>query len=144
MTGGNLRYKCFAYFVIRDALGFYFGIPKFLSTCDLNQVIEEKLDKKIKNQTLSVEQINKHRRLITKSVQKRVDSLREDYQNCQDTLFTDNLWLQWLGIDPEFFKRYVKTVSVTAIEELAIVPTWNRRDDLLRRPYLSSDKIKFE
>lgn len=135
----SLRYKYLAYYVLRDAIGFFYGIPKFLESLDRDAVIESKLQKKIKDKQVSEQQIIKYRSLIEKSVDKRIKYLEEDYVHCQDVLFKDNVWLQLLDIDPEFFKVYLNKLPKEISDELAIVPSWTVRDHSLKRSYYERD-----
>lgn len=143
-----LRYRYLAYFVIRDAIGFYFGIPKFMSDLDIDKVAEARLKVKLSvKPTDSEKQIDKHKRLILKSINSRVEYLKEDYEFCKDVLFEDNVWLELLDIDPQFFKSYLAKMPESVVNELAIIPSWHTRDEDLGRPYLSSQhnvgQIKF-
>lgn len=144
----TLRYRYLAYFVIRDAIGFYFGIPKFMDSLNTDKLINDRLKLKLKdNPDADEKQIERYKRLIDKSVKSRVAYLSDDYEHCKDVLFNDNVWLQLLDIDTEFFQTYLNKLPQETKDELAIVPSWTIRDDSLRRPYLNSEKavreIKF-
>lgn len=136
----KLRYRYLAYFVIRDAIGFYFGIPKFMEGLDVDKIVKSKLDDKIKDKEVTDQQIEKYRRLITKSINARITHLQEDHKFCQEVLFTDNIWLQLLDIDAQFLHTLLTKLTTEAADELAIVPNWTTRDDSLRRPYLNTER----
>lgn len=136
----RLRYKYVAYLVIRDAIGFYFGIPKFMKTLDTEAVINYKVAERTKGKDLTERQLEKHSRLVTKSVKARVAYLEDDLEHCREVLFTDNIWMQLLDLDVEFFKSYLDKLPPTITDELAIVPNWTTRDDSLSRPYSTSNK----
>lgn len=136
----KLRYRYLAYFVVRDAIGFYFGIPKFMDSIDRDKVIAERLEQKIAGRDVPEEKVCRYRELIEKSVDNRISHLAEDFQHCEDVLFNDNIWLQLLDIDCEFFKSYLHKLSTSTTDELAIVPNWTTRDDSLSRPYLISER----
>jgi hypothetical protein len=135
----NNRYKLLAFLIIRDAIGFFFGIPKFFESLNIDEVIKNKLNDKIKDREITDKQKDKYRRLITKSVNARIAYLQEDYEFCKDVLFTKNIWLELLNIDPIFFETYLNKMSEKSIDELAIVPNWTMRDESLRRPYLNAE-----
>lgn len=136
-----LKYKYFAYMNVRDAIGFYLGIPIFLKTINQEELIEERLKQKLaKNPNYSEADILKYKKLITKSLQNRIKNLEDDYEYCKTVLFTDSLWLQWLDLDSNFFKTYLDRLPEHIVAKLAVIPSWTIRDDDLSRPYLNSDR----
>lgn len=143
-----LRYRYLAFLTIRDSIGFYLGIPKFIESVDIPEIIEEKLQEKLSTKLNPTDrQISKYRNSIAKSIEARLAYLLDDYKSCEDVLFNDNIWLQLLDLDPTFMKSYINKLSSDMKEELAVVPSWTIRDDSLRRPYLNNDRpikeIKF-
>jgi hypothetical protein len=116
----KLRYRYFAYSVIRDAIGFYFGIPKFLQTVDFNEVVRMRLADKVAlregvvGRALSDKEKTRYRKSIEKSVRSRIYELEEDYRFCEEVLFEDNIWLQHLDLDVEFFKHYLPKLSAAS------------------------------
>lgn len=142
----KLRYKYFAYCVVRDAIGFYFGIPKFLQDVDFNEVVRQRLTERTEarenviGRLLSDKEKAKYRKSIEKSVRTRIYDLEEDYRFCEQVLFEDNIWLQHLDLDPNFFKNYLPSLPDTTKDQLAVVPNWTTRDHSLGRPYLVDNK----
>lgn len=142
----RLRYKYFAYIVVRDAIGFYFGIPKFKSSTDLETVVHERLEKKIdlwqlkRKTVISDSERSKLEKSVRKKVNDRMQQLDADFIYCKQVLFEDNLWLQHLDLDPGFFKTYLPQLPDKMKDKLAVVPTWTRRDYALKRPYLVDKK----
>jgi len=141
----HLRYRYLAYCVIRDAIGFYFGIPKLFEQSNFSVALKEFTDQKInelqksKNRPLEQKEIDKCTKVTEKLMASRLKELTTDYENCQDVLFTDNLWLQLLDLDSEFFKNYLPKLSSELIDELAVVPKWHTRDHSLGRPYINDN-----
>ena len=80
----NLKYKHLAFYVVRDSIGFFFGIPKFLNSLNVEEVVEKKLQDKIKDKSISDKQKDKYRNLITKSVNARITYLKEDHRFCKE------------------------------------------------------------
>jgi hypothetical protein len=142
----KLRYRYFAYCVVRDAIGFYFGIPKFLQTVDFNTVVSEKVKAKVAEAEAelgrkpSSKELGRYRRSVEKSVKSRIRELEEDFEHCKLVLFEDNLWLNHLDLDVEFFKTYLPKLSEDVKNQLAVVPSWTTRDHSLGRPYLVDNK----
>lgn len=136
-----LRYKYLAFLVVRDSISFYYGIPKFFETFDMEKSVDAKVREKFSNEDHTPKQKTRYRKLISKSIEKRVNYLKEDYEHCKQTLFEDNIWLQLLDIDPNFFKTYLNKLPPNLQNELAVVPKLSVRDDSLPRPYLiNSDR----
>lgn len=131
----HLGYKYLAYVVIRDSIGFYFGIPIFLESFNQEELVNQKLQDRIKRKNLTQKQILRHRQTINQSVARRINCLKEDLAHTEELLFTRNVWLEWLDIDPEFFQTYLPNLPDKVIAELAIIPNWDFRDEELRRPY---------
>ncbi len=131
----QLGYKYLAYIVLRDALAFYFGIPIFLESINQEELVNEQIQRRIKQKNLTDKQILRQRKLINQSITRRINLLKEDHKHAEELLFTSNFWLDWLDIDPEFFKSYLPNLSDKTIAELAIIPNWDFRDEELRRPY---------
>jgi len=142
----KLRYQYFAYCVIRDALGFYFGIPQFLQTVDFNKVVSDRLALKIKDREdvvgrpLSDKEKARYRKSIERSVRTRIYELEEDYRYAEAVLFEDNIWLQHLDLDVEFFKHYLPKLAPEHKTQLAVVPNWTTRDHSLGRAYLVDNR----
>ncbi len=148
----KLRYRYLAYCTIRDAVGFYFGIPKFLANVNQVAVIEEQFQKRTKfletkkARELTPEEAKRCRRSVEKTVLDRIALLQDDFLNCKDVLFTDNIWLQLLDLSPEFLQTYLCGLQPSVRDELAVVPNWTTRDHSLGRPYIGdkmSRDIKF-
>jgi hypothetical protein len=131
----QIRYKYLAYIVVRDAIGFYFGIPKFLNSFDPEQVVEDRVNEKKSTPSKDA----RRQKLITRMVQNRMNVLMDDYRHSCEILFEDNLWLQLLDIEPDFFKNYLDKLPEEAKDKLAVVPTWRDRDEELRRPYQQAE-----
>ncbi len=145
----RLRYRYLAYRTIRDALGFYLGIPKFLADVNVDEVVNQKfthrlsiLEKK-KGRKLTDKEATRSKRTIEKTVLNRISLLNQDYLYCEDVLFNDNLWLQLLDVDPEFFRNYLDRLTPSMKDELAVVPNWTTRDHSLGRPYIT-DKMSMD
>lgn len=139
------RYQYLAYETVRDAIAFWIGIPKFLEESNL-QLIHDKalakklnLTKRVRGRELTPEEINKCVRSVKRAIDCRVKELREDFKYCEDVLFTDNLWLQWLNLNPEFFKVYLNKLNQTTLNELAVIPKWGINDHSLGRSYINDN-----
>jgi hypothetical protein len=141
----NLRYKRFAYCIIRDAIAFYFGIPKLFAENDyikaLDSLIAEKLSnlEKAKKRPLTEREINKCKRLTERLMASRLEELTTDFNHCKDVLFKDNVWLQLLDVNAEVFKTFLDTLPEHTKDELAVVPKWSTRDHSLGRPYINDN-----
>lgn len=136
-----LRYKYLAFLVVRDSISFYYGIPKFFDTFNIEESVNAKVNERFGSEAHTDKQRNRYKKLISKSIEKRVNYLKDDYKHCKQTLFEDNIWLQLLDIDPEFFKTYLDKLPRKLQDELAVVPKLSVRDDSLPRPYLiNSDR----
>lgn len=141
----QLRYKYLAYIVIRDALGFYFGIPQFLNNEHLTKVFDKAVAEKIretkkeKSRDLTDKEIANCSRLIRRSLAARVKELKEDWIHSKEVLFEDNLWLEWLGLDKDFFIYYIGSLNTEAKDALAVVPKWKTRDHSLGRMYINDN-----
>lgn len=137
------RYQYFAYLVIRDAIGFYLGIPKFLEDDDLNSVFETLYNQKIKalekkkRRELTTDERFKCRLSVDKFIVKRRSELIEDFEHAKDVLFNDNMWLQWLDLNPEYLQKYLDSLPEESRERLAVIPGWTTRDHTLGRPYVN-------
>jgi hypothetical protein len=141
----HLRYKYLAYCVIRDAIGFYFGIPKLFNQCPFEDAVSELSNQKItgleqaKGRKLTDSEVDKCVRLTEKMMAGRLEELTEDYLYSKDVLFNDNLWLQLLDLNGSFFRDYLDSLSIDLKDELAVIPKWNTRDHSLGRPYINDD-----
>lgn len=135
----QLGYKYLAFIVIRDAIGFYYGIPIFLESINQEELVNDRLQERTKRNNLTYKQILRQRQSINQSITRRIANLKEDYKHTEELLFTENVWLDWLGIDPEFFKCYLPNLPEKTVAELAVVPSWDFRDEELRRPYQQSE-----
>jgi hypothetical protein len=139
------RYKYLAYIVVRDAIGFYFGIPEFLLEDNLEDVfvraVEEKIKelKKEKGRNLTSREFNRCLISVKRALNARIKELEEDFNNCQDVLFEDNLWLQLLDLDAMFFREYLPKLSTHIKKELAVIPKWGTRDHSLGRTYINDN-----
>jgi hypothetical protein len=120
------HYQKLAWIVIRDAVGFYFGIQEFF---DANNNLTEAVDFLVKQ--------GKTKDEARKIVLSRMKELTEDFEHCKEILSTDNIWHQLLDQDPEVFFQYLNTLSTDERRELAVVPRWTTRDYFLGRPYLN-------
>lgn len=141
----QLRYRYLAYCVIRDAIGFYYGIPKFFNACNTEEVHTKMISDKIESlQTLKSKELNEKERAkcelsVRRTIDKRIKELEEDYNNCVDVLFGDNIWLQLLDVKGEYLKHYLDTLPENMKDELAVVPKWATRDHSLGRSYINDD-----
>jgi hypothetical protein len=139
------KYRYFAFIVVRDAIGFYLGIPKFLEEENLRLVkdkaLAEKLNKakRSKNRELSPCEIEKCIKVVNKSVEFRIKELKEDFEYCESILFEDNLWLAHLNLNPEFLKTYLDRLDLDTKSELAVVPKWGINDHSLGRSYINDN-----
>ncbi len=139
------HYRYLAYIVLRDALAFYLGIPKFLNEENIKLVYEKALSTKLSNvektkgRQLSSSEINKYTKSVARSFQKKIKELKNDYKHCEEVLFLDNLWLQSLDIDPEFLREYVNKLTDQAKNNLAVVPRWGVNDFALSRNYINDN-----
>lgn len=131
----QLGYKYLAYIVIRDSIAFFFGIPIFLESFDQEELVNQRLQERIKRKNLTNKQILHQRQCINRSITRRIETLKQDYKHAEELLFTSNEWLDWLNIDPEFFQCYLPNLPEKIIAELAVIPSWDFRDEELRRPY---------
>jgi len=137
------HYRYLAYCVIRDAIGFYFGIPKFLESYNFDEVFDllyknkVKLLQKKKNRLLTEDEELKCRVSVDKQILKRRTELIEDLIYCEAILFTDNHWLELLDVNSEFLEKYLSSLSEESKEQLAVIPRWTTRDHALSRPYIN-------
>lgn len=141
----NLRYKRLAYCVIRDAIAFYFGIPKLFKDNDYTGAVDDLIVAKIsslekaKNRPLTEKEVAKCKRLTEKIMAVRLKELTTDYDQCKEVLFEDNLWLQLLDLKADFFKNFLDTLPQETKDELAVIPKWTTRDHSLGRPYINDN-----
>ena len=143
----QLFYRYFAYRVIRDALGFYLGIPTFLSSSEATykDAFETLLTKKteryisVKGKPPGDAQIKAFSKSIKKKLAKRLSSIEEDYKECELILLENNIWLDLLGLDEDFFPRFICRLSGESVEELSVVPNWLTPDISLGRSYINDN-----
>lgn len=141
----QLRYKRLAFVTIRDAIAFYFGIPEFLKDENLTEVFAKALQEKIntlqedKQRELTQKEINRCFHTVRKSLSLRIKELEEDLVHCENVLFHDNIWLQLLDVDENFFKTYLTRLNSEAKRSLAVVPKWGCRDHSLGRAYINDN-----
>ena len=144
----KLHYKRLAYSVIRDAIGFYFGIPQFLKEAEetWQQAFETKLRSKLDyhqkrtGREVTEAELEAYRAWVRRSMHNRILELTEDYEHCKDVLFNNNTWLELLEIDPRQLELRINLIDQETQDELAVVPTWTTSDYSLGRSYIS-DKI---
>jgi hypothetical protein len=124
-----LNYQRLAYTVLRDAAGFYLGIPEFfIQNADKDVAIK------------SITDTGKTEEEAQKIIAKRIKELEDDFKDCFTLLTSDNIWYQLLGLNPENFYNYLQNLSAEDKADLAVVPKWTTQDYSLGRPYIS-DKL---
>lgn len=139
------RYRYLAYIVVRDAIGFYFGIPQFLAEDNLDSVfvnaLQEKLKevRKEKGRSPTPKEVNRIIRLVKRSLNARVKELEEDFATCKDVLFNRNIWLELLDLNEDFFKVYLPNLDDKLKKDLSVVPKWGTRDHSLGRTYINDN-----
>lgn len=137
------RYRYLAYLVVRDAIGFYFGIPKFLGSFDREAAVGQFFERNLralerrKSRPLARQEIERCRRAAERAVTERIALLEEDLKHCREVLFSDNIWLDHLNLDCQFLKLYLGRLPEEVQEELAVVPNWSTRDHSLGRSYIN-------
>lgn len=124
-----LNYQRLAYTVLRDATGFYFGIPMFF---------EQNSDKTVAIK--SITDTGKTPDEAEKIIYKRTKELEEDFKHCYELINSDNIWYQLLGLTPESFYNYLQNLPAEERRQLAVVPKWTTQDYSLGRPYIN-DKL---
>ncbi len=128
-------YQRLAYNVIRDAIGFFFGIPKFLAeNKDRSIAYNYFLGLKLDDGEIPSTKLKKD---IEEKIDCRIQDLEEDLEDCKTLLFDDNIWYQVLNLTPETFVRYLNSLSEEEMSELAIVPKWTTQDCSLGRPHIT-------
>lgn len=130
MSNQCFNYQKLAYIVIRDAVGFYFGIPEFFAQ---NSDKEQAID--------SIVSTGKTQEEAEKIVNKRTKELQEDFNYCYELLKSDNIWYQLVGLNPEAFYTYLQSLSVEERQKLAVIPKWTTQDYSLGRPYINDKFI---
>lgn len=141
----NLRYKYLAFSVIRDAIGFYLGIPKFLAK-PTDEVYQSRLKSKIElrekklQRPLTNKELARCELIVSNGIESRISQLKIDLLDCEDVLFHDNHWLQLLNLDAGFIRSYLNKLSQATKDELAIVPNWTTKDHSLGRPYITDER----
>lgn len=126
MSKSRFNYQRLAYTVLRDAVGFYFGIPEFFEqNSDRQESIQAIID------------TGKTEEEAEKILVKRTKELQDDFSHCCILLKTDNIWYQLLDLNPEFFYNYLQGLSKEEKASLAVVPKWITQDYSLGRPYIS-------
>lgn len=141
------RYKFFAYKVIRDAIGFYFGIPKFFKENDIRDEYKSQVACKLesiernKGRKPTDREVAKCQRIVLRALNERIAELKTDFAYSKDVLFNndDNIWLQHLELNGEFFKSYLDGLPEDTKDELAVIPKWSTRDHSLGRSYINDD-----
>lgn len=127
------HYQRLAFMVLRDAIGFYFGIPEFF---DLNSDVNSAINTLITSGKTKEEAI--------KIIDKRIKDLKEDYKHCEEILSTNNIWYELLELDAEIFFNYINTLSSSEKQELAVIPKWTTQDYSLGRPYINDKFSTYE
>ena len=139
------RYKRLAYVTVRDAIAFYFGIPEFLKDENLTDVFARALQEKIntlqedRQRELTQKELIKCFQSVRKSLRIRVKELEEDLVHCENVLFHDNIWLQLLDVEEDFFKVYLSRLDSDTKRALAVIPKWGTRDHSLGRVYINDN-----
>lgn len=145
LTTQKQRYKYLAYIVIRDAIGFYFGIPKFLEQKNLESVLRKAVTEKVmalkneKGRELTQKEVTQCVRSVRRQLISRIRELESDFDCCQQVLFEDNLWLQLLDVNETFFASYLPKLNDKTKDMLAVVPKLKTRDHSLGRPYINDN-----
>lgn len=132
MSKQCFNYQRLAYVVLRDAIGFYFGIPAFF---------EQNKDKT--TAINSIMDTGKTQEEAEKIILKRTKELQDDFNHCCVLLKSDNVWYQLLGVNPEFFYNYLQGLSEDERRDLAVIPKWTTQDYSLGRPYIN-DKFTLD
>lgn len=139
------RYQYLAYIVLRDAIGFYFGIPQFLSEDNLDDVFVKALQEKLKEikaekgRNPTPKEINRSIRLVKRSLNARIKELEDDFANCEDVLFNKNIWLELLDLNEDFFRTYLPKLDDKIKADLAVIPKHGTRDHSLGRTYINDN-----
>lgn len=145
----QLKYKHLAFLVLRDALAFYLGIPKFLEEENLIKILSKAIQEREKELRLEKEREltpkEKARclRVTRLSLNLRIKELKIDLAYAKEILFEDNVWLQHLNLNEDFFFTYLSRLDEKTKNELAVVPKWKTKDHSLGRPYIN-DNFNFE
>lgn len=130
MSTQHFNYQRLAYTVLRDAVGFYFGIPEFFEqNSDRAKAIKTIID------------TGKTPEEAEKIIAKRTKELQDDFSHCCVLLKSDNIWYQLLGVNPDFFYQYLQGLSAEERQNLAVVPKWTTQDYSLGRSYISDKFI---
>lgn len=124
------NYQRLAFVVLRDAVGFYFGIPEFFTqNADKAEAIK------------FITGTGKTEEAAEKIIAKRTKELEEDFEHCCELIKSDNIWYQLLGLSPEVFYNYLQNLSPEERRELAVIPKWTTQDYSLGRPYINDKFI---
>lgn len=142
LTSQKQRYKYLAYCVVRDAIGFYLGIPQFLhenkdTTKACNYVFKCKI--KTRKTPLTEKDVEALKQWSENTVSARIKELEEDFEHCIELLTTNNIWLQLLDTTPEVLIKQINSLTELERETLAIVPKWTTQDHALGRPFINDD-----
>jgi len=140
----KLNYKRLAYCVLRDALGFYLGIPLFLVTCEDTRAdavkffVEQKcsLYTTRSGKTPTEAQIKQYTQNVEKRMERRLQELLDDFSYAESVLFEDNIWLNLVDYDPSFYRNFLERLTDVEVLEMAIVPSWVTSDYDLGRKFI--------
>lgn len=131
------RYQRLAYSVVRDAIGFKFGIPIFLKdNLDRTPAKEYLISLKIREGTEITDKVIS---LIEEKIEARLNDLEEDLSHCEELLGTDNVWLQLLDLTPESLQLYLANLTEEEKIELALIPKWTTLDCALGRTFINDE-----
>lgn len=143
-----LRYKRLAYLVVRDAIGFYLGIPKFFESVDVDSAVQWQI--KIRSEKFATQagrrptelELLKIQKSANKFVSDRIQFLNEDFVHAKSTL-QSSIWVDYLGLPAGYLINYVDGLPENVKSDLAVVPNWTTRDHSLSRPYIN-DKFVYD
>lgn len=124
------RYQRLAYCVVRDAIGFYLGIPHFFED---NTNHEEILT------YLSSLYPDKDEEYLEAKIKSRILELQEDYEYSRLLLSENNLWFEILDITPDIIQEYLNKLTTVERRKLAIIPRWATQDYSLGRPHINNN-----
>lgn len=141
----KLKYKRLAYCVVRDAIGFYFGIQKFFELNNpkdaYTKIVQSRLEiiEREKGRKPTEREILKCKKFVRRLINARIKELKIDYVYTKQVLFTDNLWTEHLDINADYFRSYLENLPQNEKDALAVVPKWTTYDHSLGRPYINDN-----